>query len=70
MASTWSCSDTHTHELNRAVLTIDPFSAGGNGKECLTSGDRITGEIYASGAVAAIPTREWTASTRVTAAAS
>mgnify|MGYP001270222546 CR=1 FL=1 len=69
MASTWTCSDSHVHEMNRAVITYDSRSAGGEGVECVTSGDRITGMTYASGATAAIPRREWTASTRAEAAA-
>ena len=65
MASSWTCSDSHTHELNRTVRSIDSLSAGGNGVECLTSGDRITGVDYP-----VTVKREWTASSRTEAAAS
>jgi hypothetical protein len=65
MATSWSCADGHTHELNRALLTYDPFSANGLGVECVTCGDRIVGINYPTTVV-----KEWTASTRTTAAAS
>jgi hypothetical protein len=66
MATSWSCADGHTHELNRvATTTPDPFSAQGLGLECITCGDRIVGIDYPF-----TVKREWTASTRATAAAS
>lgn len=68
MATTWTCADAHTHEV--ATKGRDSQSAQGLGYECLSTGDRITGQSYACGAAtAASVTREWTASTRIEAAA-
>jgi len=67
MASSWSCSDGHTHELNNGVK--DSRSAQGEGRECVTSGDRITGMTYPSAGAAVVVLREWTASTRTEAVA-
>lgn len=65
MATTWSCSDGHTHDMRSG--NKDSNSVGGIGRECGSSGDRITGMNYTSDG--GTPTREWTASTRVEAAA-
>ncbi len=66
MASTWTCADTHTHDLSRGQVHIEP--AGTPGQECKSSGDRISGEQYAVLVANQVPTRTFTASTRVVAA--
>lgn len=71
MASSWTCADGHVHETDKSLSSgPDSLSVNGLGKECKTSGDKITGETYASGATAAQVLKEWTASTRATAVAS
>ncbi len=66
MASTWTCADTHTHDLSRGQSHIEP--AATPGQECRTTGDRISAEDYAVLVANQVPKRTFTASTRVVAA--
>ena len=66
MASTWTCADAHLHDLSRGQTHIEPAQTPG--QECMTSGDRISGEDYAVLVANQVPKRTFTASTRAVAA--
>jgi hypothetical protein len=62
MASTWTCASGHTHDLTKPLRGLEPDATPG--KECKSSGDRVSGMDYGSSPV---PKKKFTASTRAVA---
>lgn len=68
MATTWTCSDGHTHDASKPGWKHPQGIKAGLDIECRTAGDRIIDWNYASNTVAPATSaeihRQWTASNR------